>query len=89
MLLYKQGLRKSENKNEKTKGSDTMTYNNLEAELKRNNITREKLAEILDITIGSTSLKMTGKFDFTLGEAKTIAKTLGNSIDFLFSEQTA
>ena len=66
-----------------------MTYNNLEAELKRNNITRKKLSEILDLTISSTSLKMTGKFDFTLGEAKTIAKTLGCSIDFLFSEQTA
>lgn len=66
-----------------------MIYNNLEAELKRNSITREKLAEILGIGISSVSQKMTGKYDFTLSEAKTIAKTFGTSIDFLFSEQTA
>lgn len=61
-----------------------MMYNNLEAELKRKEITRENLAKELDCTISTISLKLNGKYDFTMGEAKKLKKLLNCSIDYLF-----
>lgn len=61
-----------------------MRYNNLEAELKRKSITREKLAKKLDCTTSTVSQKLNGKYDFTLSEALAIKNLLNCSIDYLF-----
>ncbi len=52
-------------------------YDTLEAELRRRKIRRKDLAEQLDLTIGTISLKLNGKAPITLGEANTIKKILG------------
>lgn len=61
-----------------------MRYNNLEAELKRRSITRESLAKELGCTVSTISQKLTGKYEFTLGEAFTLRKLLDCSIEYLF-----
>ena len=53
---------------------------NLEAELKRKNIKRKDLAEKLNLTIGTVSLKLNGKAPITLAEAKEIKSVLSVDI---------
>ncbi|MGE4321049.1 MAG: helix-turn-helix domain-containing protein [Acholeplasmataceae bacterium] len=63
-----------------------MRYPNLEAELKRHGLTREKLAELLRINISTVSSKLTGKSSISIEEAKTIADAIGenNELKYLF-----
>ena len=63
-----------------------MYYPNLEAELKRQGITRKKLASMLGIHIQTVSSKLTGKSQITLDEATRISESLGtnNDIKYLF-----
>jgi len=64
-------------------------YNNLEAELRRQMITRQKLARKLNMSISTLSLKLNGKSDISIKLALEIKKLLGVSIplDVLFSNQ--
>lgn len=84
MVIYKQRKRKFANVYEKMKGGDDMMYPNLEAEMKRRQITRESLGKIIGVTTGHLSRKMTGQFDFTLAEAKKISDNFGCKIEYLF-----
>ena len=55
-------------------------YRNLEAELKRKDMTRAELAKALEITPGTLSLKLNGKSAITLPEAMKIKEVLGVDI---------
>jgi len=46
--------------------------------------TQGKLAKDIGMNASTLSLKMSGKFDFTLTEAKKIAEILGKSVDEIF-----
>lgn len=61
-------------------------YPNLRAELARKNWTVGYLASLLDISPSNMSLRMNGKMDFSLTEARSIKKWLGidMTIDELF-----
>lgn len=63
-------------------------YKNLEAELARRGLTRRELAQKLGITLGTMSLKLNGKANLTLPEAKKIKNCLecDKSIDYLFDD---
>jgi len=58
----------------------------LEKELKEKNITREKLANELGMSISTISVKLNGKTQFNLDEIRSIKKLLNfnGSIDDLF-----
>lgn len=64
-----------------------MSYSNLKAELGRNDITIESMAECLNIHRNSVANKLKGKTKFSIEEAMTIQEkffpTL--SIDYLFA----
>lgn len=64
-------------------------YRNLEAELARRKLSRTMLANELGITIGTLCLKLNGKANLTLPEAKKIKAILkcDMSIDYLFSDE--
>lgn len=51
-------------------------YPNLRAELARKNMTYQELAKILGIAESTMSLKVNGKYDFTLDECQTIKKAI-------------
>lgn len=55
-------------------------FRNLEAELKRKNVTQSELAKVLGISSNTISRKMNGESEFTLREVMKIKKTLGVSI---------
>ncbi|NOW85348.1 transcriptional regulator with XRE-family HTH domain [Clostridium beijerinckii] len=55
-------------------------YNNLEAELRRRKIKRKDLADKLNLTISTVSLKLNGKAPITLHEAKLIKQILNVDI---------
>lgn len=60
-------------------------YRNLEAELKRNGITRKMLADKLGINIATVSAKLTGKAKLTFDEATAITKQVfNNKFDILY-----
>ena len=64
--------------------------NILKGEMRKYGITVEKLAEMLEISPGVVSLKLNGKSDFTLGQARQITEhinSLGEShtVESLFS----
>lgn len=59
-------------------------YPNLRAEIARRGLTLAQVAEIIGKTISTTSLKMSGKSDFTLPECKALSVYLGTPIDRLF-----
>jgi transcriptional regulator with XRE-family HTH domain len=63
-------------------------YPNCKAELARQGVTLEKLAEELDLTISTVSLKLNGKYPLTLREAKIIKTFLKVDIplEVLFEE---
>ena len=63
-------------------------YHNLEAELKRRNITRKQLAELLGIHISTISNKLNGKTPITFSEVCNIAKKVFKNeytIEYLFA----
>lgn len=47
-------------------------YPNCKAELARQDITLDKLAKVLGVTMTTVSLKLNGKYPLTLREAKAI-----------------
>ena len=55
-------------------------YKNVKAEMSRNDITLEDLAEALGKTVSTVSQKLNGKYPITLNEAKIIKKRLGVDI---------
>lgn len=55
-------------------------YPNLKAELSRKGMNLTELAEKMGITLGTLSLKMNGKSDFTYPEAVRIKQILGVDI---------
>ena len=61
-------------------------YRNLEAELARKGITKTSVAKKLGITLGTLSIKLSGKTNLTLPEAIKIKKILNVDlpIEFLF-----
>ena len=61
-------------------------YRNIEAELVRKGTTKGDLAKALGITQATLSLKLNGKYEFSIKEAKKIKETLGidMSLDELF-----
>lgn len=61
-------------------------YSNLEAEMKRQKITHSALAKRMGRSLTTISLKLNGKGNFTLPEAKLIKRILGNefSLEYLF-----
>ena len=63
-------------------------YRNLKAELARKDVTYDDLAEIIGKTVTTVSLKLTGKQELTLREAKAIKTFLGVDIplEVLFEE---
>ncbi len=64
-------------------------YPNLEAELARKNMSKKALAEITGIRYNTLCEKCLEKYGFTLDEAMTVAKALGNpmSIEQLFARE--
>ena len=64
---------------------------NLEAELKRKNINRKMLSELLNCSISTISNKLTGQSNLDLEEAETIKKFLdcNQSIEYLFDRSVA
>ena len=63
-------------------------YPNCKAELARQDITLEKLAKVLGLALTTVSLKLNGKYQLTLREAKAIKKFLNVDIplEILFEE---
>lgn len=63
-------------------------YRNLEAELARRKLSRTIIANELGITLGTLCLKLNGKANLTLPEAKKIKSILkcDMSIDYLFED---
>lgn len=63
-------------------------YPNVRAEMARQGLTLESLARELDITIGTLSQKLNGKYSFTLKEAKKVKEKLRVDIplEVLFEE---
>lgn len=66
-------------------------YPNLKAEMARKGITAKQLAELIEVTPSTFSLKMLGKYDFTLAEAVKIKDALGVDIplEVLFARAAA
>ena len=64
-------------------------YPNLNAERARKGITLENIAEGLSVTVGTVSLKLSGKYPVTLAEAKQIKEIIGTNLplEILFSEE--
>lgn len=64
-------------------------YPNLEAERARRNVTLAKLAEALDLTVPTVSLKLNGKYPITMDEARKIKECIGTDLPLeeLFSEE--
>ena len=67
-------------------------YPNLKAEFVRRDLTLEKVAPELGITVSTLSLKMNGKYQFTFNEAKKLKAILNEvspldmSLEVLFEE---
>lgn len=63
-------------------------FPNLRAEITRHNLTMAEVADAIGISVTHFSLKMNGKYGFTLQEAFNIKKFLKTklSIDVLFQQ---
>ncbi len=59
-------------------------YKRLKGIMAEKGCTQGKLAKDIGMNASTLSLKMSGKFDFTLTEAKKIAEILGKSVDEIF-----
>ena len=55
-------------------------YRNVKAEMVRMGMTAKMLATELDITMGTLSQKLNGKYPFTLNEAKKIKEILNSAL---------
>ena len=68
-------------------------YNNLEAEMARNKVTRKDLMILLDVRYATIIDKLKGRYSFTLDEALKIKNELFPDIDFEYlfdtEDQTA
>ena len=66
-------------------------YRNVDAELKRNGMTRGELAVALNVAPSTLSFKLNGKTIITLGEAKRIKEILGTDmpLEVLFAQSQA
>lgn len=64
-------------------------FPNLDAEMARRKITRAMLAERIDVTPGTLSLKLNGKSPLTLAECVKIRDAVDEKlkIDYLFSAE--
>ncbi len=64
-------------------------FPNLDAEMARRKITRAALAERIDVTPGTLSLKLNGKSTLTLAECIKIRDAVDEKlkIDYLFSAE--
>ena len=62
-------------------------FPNLEAEMARNKITQAKLADILDVTPTTMSLKLSGRSSLSLKECVKIKRKVfpDKSLDYLFA----
>lgn len=71
----------------KKEEGETM-YPNLRAEIARRNLTMAEVADAIGISVTHFSLKMSGKYAFTLKQAFAIQKFLKTklSIDVLFQQ---
>lgn len=65
-------------------GKENMTKNSLKSFRVKFGLTQKDLADKLDISVTSYSLKETGKSQFTLKEAKEIANLFNSTIDNVF-----
>lgn len=65
-------------------------FPNLDAEMARRKITRAVLADRIDVTAGTLSLKLNGKSPLTLAECIKIRDAIDEKlkIDYLFSAET-
>ena len=67
-----------------------MAYPNLKAEIARKGLTLNKILEDgrIDCTTGTLSLKINGKYPFTLGEAVALKAIIGSELplEILFQE---
>lgn len=65
-------------------------YNNLRAEMTRNNVTAQGIADLLGKTVRSVRDKIAGRSDFTIGEFIKIQTSFfpGLSLDYL-AEKTS
>ena len=63
-------------------------YKNLLAEMTRNNIKKQDVAEALNISLSTVWAKFNGQSMFTLGDAATIQRKFfpNLTIEYLFSE---
>lgn len=63
-------------------------YPNLRAEITRHNLTMAQVADAIGLSVTHFSLKMNGKYGFTLEEAFAIKKFLKTklSLDVLFQQ---
>lgn len=61
---------------------------NLKAEMVRHNISRSKLADLINVTYGTITQKINGHNSFTIDEANLIKKTFfpSLSLDYLFAK---
>ena len=64
-------------------------YPNLNAELARYNVKNEDIAKAIGRTTSTVSLKLSGKYPITLGEAMAIKKLISTEkpIEVLFSTE--
>lgn len=64
-------------------------YPNLLAEMKRRNITMQNIADKLHRTVGTISLKFSGKYPLTFAEAVQVRNFVapGMSLDVLFDTE--
>lgn len=62
-------------------------YKNLKAEMLRQDVSIQQIADALKLKVDSVSRKLSGKVNFTIREAKTISKLFkeNNSVDYLFA----
>ena len=62
-------------------------YKNLKAEMLRQDVSMQQIADALNLKVDSVSRKLSGKVNFTIREAKAISKLFkeNNSVDYLFS----
>lgn len=66
-------------------------YPNLKAEMSRNGLKGKDLAQTLKLGEKTFSKKMTGKAEFTLGQARTIKSRFfpSLSLDYLFEDSNS
>lgn len=62
-------------------------YKNLKAEMLRQDVSLQQIADALNLKVDSVFRKMSGKVNFTIREAKIISGLFkeNNSVDYLFA----